>query len=88
MNGNHSTNGNHMKDDSRLINEDKTNGFDATVHPSTVLHDLAEQWHLNIDSHEFALKLDKSNIWPSYRNRFEYPKLRKLPKGIAYNCAL
>jgi hypothetical protein len=47
----------------------------------TELRRLADEWKTNVYSKEFAEKLDESNIWPTNRERFYYPKLNELPHG-------
>jgi hypothetical protein len=49
--------------------------------PEEQLHKLANKWNIDFYSKEFALKLDQSNLWPTYRDRFYYPKIIDLPKG-------
>ena len=55
---------------------------DEDVHPVKELKELADKWKVDFYSKEFALKIDKSDLWPSYRKRFFYPKLKDLPKGF------
>ncbi len=62
-----------MKIERRVLSNDQT--------PFEVLVEIAKHWKLNMNEREFASKLDEFNMWPSYRDKFEYPKLRKLPKG-------
>lgn len=45
-------------------------------HPIQDLQDLANKWGLDFFSEEFAKRVDSSNIWPSYRHLFHYPKLK------------
>lgn len=51
------------------------------LHPEELLKKLSNKWSLDFYSKEFALKLDESNIWPTYRDRFNYPKNKTLPKS-------
>jgi hypothetical protein len=56
-------------------------------HPIELLIKLAKKLNLDLNSKEFAVKLDESNLWPSYRERFFYPKIKDLPKGdYKKNC--
>jgi hypothetical protein len=50
--------------------------------PINILKTLSKTMNSSILSEDFALKLDKLDIWPSERDKFHYPKLRDLPKGI------
>lgn len=43
---------------------------------------LAKKFKSDLCSKEFAIKLDNSGIWPCYRNKFNYPKINELPKGM------
>lgn len=52
--------------------------FDTYSHPIEVFIELSNLWNLNPFSKEFSIQLDKSNIWPTYRDRFYYPKLKDL----------
>ena len=49
--------------------------------PLRQLNELAKNWKLDIFSEEFSKELDSKNLWPHYRNKFYYPKLKDLPKG-------
>jgi hypothetical protein len=50
--------------------------------PIEILKKLADEWNIDFYSKTFALKLDQSNLWPTYKDRFYYPKLKYQPKGI------
>ena len=50
-------------------------------HPFNELLKLASEWSIDIDSEEFALRLDSCEKWPTHRDKFEYPKIKTLPKG-------
>jgi hypothetical protein len=55
--------------------------FVKSLQPEEQLHKLANKWNIDYYSKEFALKLDQSNLWTTYRDRFYYPKIIDLPKG-------
>jgi hypothetical protein len=52
------------------------------THPINILKSLSKTLNSSLLSEDFALKLDKLDIWPSQRAKFHYPKLKDLPKGI------
>ena len=62
------------------MNQLPENAASLSTHPEEQLRDFGDQWNLDVFSKEFALKLDQSNLWPSYRDRFFYPKVKDLPK--------
>jgi hypothetical protein len=66
-----------MKIQKRFLDNDLT--------PLEVLTELANHWKFQANRREFALKLDECNLWPTYREKFEIPKLRRLPKGNEIN---
>ena len=48
--------------------------------PEQELYELSKKWDVDIYSKEFAIKLDASELWPTYRDKFFYPKIKDLPK--------
>jgi hypothetical protein len=63
-------------------NNNNINNTENNNDPLNELKQLADQWNIDFYSQEFAIALDKSNIWPTYRDRFYYPKMKDLPKGL------
>ena len=51
-----------------------------TSHPFDELKSLSVQLDLDVYSEEFSEEIDRRQIYPTYRERFYYPKLRDLPK--------
>ncbi len=49
-------------------------------HPIEKLTELANDWNMDLYSKEFSEELDNSGIWPHYREKFYYPKLKDLSK--------
>lgn len=49
--------------------------------PIDVLKSLSYKWNTDLYSQEFSVLLDSSNIWPNYREKFYYPKLKDLNQG-------
>jgi hypothetical protein len=52
--------------------------------PSELLKALAHIWNISIDSEIFCMKLDACGMWPTFRENFEIPKLKDLPKGTSF----
>lgn len=46
-----------------------------------LLQSKAEEYGLNIESKEFALKMDEMDPCSKMRNLFNYPKMKDLPLG-------
>jgi kynureninase len=51
----------------------------STSIPEEQLYEYSKKWGVDIYSKEFAIKLDESKLWPTYRDKFFYPKLKDLP---------
>ena len=63
-----------------MVKETYGNLFDYS-HPIEFLKKFAEKLKLDLNSVEFAFKLDESALWPNLRQQFFYPKFKDLPKG-------
>ena len=63
-----------MKEDSNALLDPKK------PHPIITLKNLSEQWKLDLYSEAFSLELDDKNLWPHFREKFYYPKLKDLTK--------
>lgn len=61
---------------------------DKNIHPFQLLKSLSKKWNLDVYSEEFSTKLDESDIWPTYKDRFNYPKAKDLPNGIQKSSKL
>ena len=55
------------------------------VKPIEHLKTLAECFDSNLLDERFSKDLDKSNIFPTYRHKFIYPKLKDLPNSNNLN---
>lgn len=55
--------------------------IDFNVFPIEKLRSLAEQWKIDLDSDDFALKLDQNDPLRTYRDQFYIPKKKDLPNG-------
>ncbi len=59
------------------------------VKPKTEVHfpiddlkHLAKVSNLSVLSEEFSEKLDEFNIWPSFRSKFNIPKIKDVQPGL------
>jgi hypothetical protein len=57
------------------------NGQVKPVHPIEFLKELATKWNMDVHSEEFSKELDQRKLWPNYREKFYYPKVKDLPNS-------
>ena len=60
-------------------------GQTFVVEPLNELKNLANKLNVDLWTEEFSTKIDLMSLWPSFRHKFHYPKLKDLPKGFFYN---
>ncbi len=53
----------------------------APLKPLDELKSIAKKFDCSLLSEEFSLKLDQSNLYPTHRNKFHYPKLKNVTDG-------
>ena len=61
--------------------EDLENPIQNLYRPIDELAFISRKFNLDLLDEEFSLKLDQSCLFPTYRKKFHYPKLKSVPGG-------